>query len=151
MAVHSDIADSTKPLNHPEWDGVQEAFEKEGLAGITAWLVRKHGELMFAVVKSKLPGRQFEESRKDLFIEVIFGCARWIERDLAIKPTVLLSMPLKRLVLCKAKRIVARWLQKEAFWSRFEPLRNRPGITSRSCFGYDIGPSVLKGASGRRT
>jgi len=29
--------------------------------------------------------------------------------------------------------------------------RNRPGITSRSCFGYDIWPLVLKGASGRRT
>jgi hypothetical protein len=28
-------------------------------------------------------------------------------------------------------------------------LRNRPGITSRSCFGYDIRSSILKGASGR--
>jgi hypothetical protein len=30
-------------------------------------------------------------------------------------------------------------------------LRNRPGITSRSCFGYDIRLSVPKGASGRGT
>ena len=30
-------------------------------------------------------------------------------------------------------------------------LRNRPGTTSRLCFGYDIRPSGPKGASGRGT
>jgi len=41
---------------------------------------------------------------------------------------VLLSMPLKRLVLCKSKRIVARWLKRESFWNGIESLDANPGI-----------------------
>ena len=48
------------------------------------------------------------------------------------------------------------WSIQKAHFSDFTPildfihvLRNRPGITSRSCFAYDSGPSARRGVSGR--